>query len=173
MNQSFLRVRLLIAVTLAACALSIPLLSAHAQTEPDKPLWLKSLTWAKSVVGGIQRRSAIRRDAKLKKFASELSWVEGKYRIAIIIDRVIAESEQQARQLSNAQATKDHPIVTLMFEGRDVVPPYIKDPNAALVLWKVTEVPLNDTDRALAKQGGLGPAHAENAGKVTTLANPT
>jgi hypothetical protein len=170
---SFWRVRLFVATALVACALNgIVLLRAHAQTEPDTPLWLKSLTWAKSVVGGMQKRSAIRRDKKLKKFASGLSWVEGKYIIVIKIDRVIAESEQQARELSNAQATKDHPIVTLAFEGKDVVPPYVKDPNAALALWKVTEVPLNDADREAAKQGKLGPANASEAGKASAL-NPT
>ena len=174
MHGSILSPRLFVATALLACVLSgIFHCPAQAQTDPEIPLWLKSLTWAKSVVASVQKRSAIRRDAKLKRFASELSWVEGKYLVAILIDRVIAESDQQARELSNAQATKEHPIVTLVFAGIDVVPPYVKDPNATLVLWKVTEVPLTETDHELAKQGALGPANASNAGKATTLANPT
>jgi hypothetical protein len=172
MHGPLLRARLLVAAALLACAMNIVTLPARAQTDSDMPFWMKAISWAKSLVGGVSKQSAIRRDANLKKFASELSWIEGKYRVAIIIDRIIAETEQQARELSNTQAAKEHPIVTLMFEGKDVVPPYMKEPTATLAQWKVTELPLNDTDRELAKQGELGPAHASNAGKATTLANP-
>jgi hypothetical protein len=145
---------------------------AQMAATSDMPFWMKALSRAQSFLGSVSKQSAIRRDAHLKRFASELSWVEGKYRIAIIIDRVIAETQQQARLLSNAQATKEHPIITLAFEGKDVVPPYINYPDATLSEWQVTEIPLKESDRELAKQGELGPPNASNAGKVSTLANP-
>jgi hypothetical protein len=154
MSGLFIRPRSSVVAAVLAFALSSLLpFSSHAQSNSDVPFWMKVTSWAQSVSGAISKQFAIRRDSNLKRFAGELSWVEGKYRIAIIIDRIIAENERQARELANAQATKEHPIITLMLEGKDVIPPYVTDPRAALVQWKMTEMPLKDSDRELAKEG--------------------
>src|SRR6478672_10341772 len=144
MSNVFISSRSFVVAAVLAFALSSLLPpSSHAQSNSDVPFWMKVTSWAQSVGGAVSKQFAIRRDSKLKKFASRFSWNEGKYVIVITIDRIIAESEQQARELANVQATKEHPIITLMFEGKDVVPPYVTDPLTALVQWKMTEMPLD------------------------------
>ena len=128
--------------------------------QPDMPWWMKVLGWVQSVAGASAKQAAIRRDAKLRKFKSEMTWTDGQMFVRILFHRVYAESEQQARELMNAKAASEHPVVTSAFFGESV-PPFIKDPTAALALWQVTEEPLTAAEIDLAKVGELGPAHAE------------
>ena len=114
--------------------------------------------------------AAIRRDALLKKYSGDFTWVDRKLLITVSVDRVIAENENQARRLANAQATKDFPIITSMFQDGEMAPPYMKDPVAALSQWEIKEVPLTEPEREFAKNGELGPAHASSASKGATLA---
>jgi hypothetical protein len=75
-----------------------------------------------------------------------------------------AENEDQARQLINAEAVRTSPVVKPFGSHKDFIPPYIKDPNAALVLWKIAEVSLADVDRDRIARGSFGPAAASILG---------
>jgi hypothetical protein len=127
----------------------------------EMPWWAKAAMWVQSVASAPARRAAIRRDEKLKKFKSQMRWTEGTYTVLLIIDRVIAESEANAREMCNAQATKERPVIKTPFGGPQLVPPYVADPKAALGKWEITEVPLSDDEQELAKKGELGPAFVE------------
>ena len=136
----------------------------------DIPFWWKALSWLRSVPKYFARLAAIRRDALLKKYTGDFTWVDRTLIITVSVERVIAENEDQARRLANAQAAKDFPIITSMFQDGEMVPPYMKDPVAALSQWDIKEVPLTEPERAFAKNGELGPAHASSASKAATLA---
>ena len=97
---------------------------------PNVPLWLRMVGW-------VTKQSAVRKDAGLKRFETELSWTDMTKSVKIGFDDVIAESDAQARQLSNAEATKLAPAIKSAFEEREIVPPYMKDPKGALALWNV------------------------------------
>ena len=131
----------------------------------DPSFWMKILAWAAPIFKAAQQRSAIERDARLKTYATEFRWKDGPKFIKVAIDRVFAESESQARQLSNARAAEEEPLIEDKLDQRQIVPPYMKDPNAALMQWKVVELTLTEEERALAKQGQLGPARC--AGNIT------
>ena len=131
----------------------------------DARVWMKILSWVGSTSKAAQQRSAVERDERLKKYATVLRWKDGPKFIKVTIDRVFAESEKQARQLSNSRAAKEEPIIEDNLDQRQIVPPYTKDPSAALMRWKVTELPLTNEERALAKQGQLGPARAANVAR--------
>jgi hypothetical protein len=122
------------------------------------PLWIKVLSWVAPVLKSAQQRAAVERDARLRTYATQLRWKDGAKFFTVAIDRIFAESENQARQLSNARAAKQEPVIEDNLDQRRIVPPYVRDPSATLTQWKVTELALTDEDRALAKQGQLGPA---------------
>src|SRR5437867_6590892 len=120
----------------------------------DMPFWLKALTWAQSLTQAFERRSAIKRDAHLKMYDTEFSWIDTTRLIKLQYE-VVAETEAQARQLANAQAVTEVPIVESRLEDRKIIPPYMKDASAALPLWKIKEIPLTDGQREFAKEGKL------------------
>ncbi len=126
----------------------------------DAPFWMKALAWLRSLAEAAAKKSAIARDARLKNYGMTLEWKEDTRDVEIVFN-VIAESETQARQLANAHAAKEKPAFHSLLLNRQVIPPYIKDPAAALSQWKVAEAPLIDEQRELAKKGQLGPPHAE------------
>lgn len=136
----------------------------------DPPFWWKALSWLNSIPKYFDKQAAIRRDARLKKYSSDITWVDRTLAITISFDRIIAESEDHARRLSTEQATKEFPVVTSAFQDGDMVPPYVHDANLALSQWKVQEIPLTEFDRENAKKGELGPAHASSAIKSAGLA---
>jgi hypothetical protein len=134
-------------------------------TNSGMPLWMKVLSWGNSILGKIGNRAAIARDAGLKTYVTELSWTDTTRAIRLEYD-VIANDEAHARQLSNTQAVIDEPTIPSPLEGREITPPYMKDPASTLALWKVKEVPLTDGQREFAKQGKLGPARTSPLRRV-------
>ncbi len=138
----------------------------------DQPFWVKALSWLSSVSKHFERQAAIRRDARLKKYSSEISWVDGTFGITVGFERILAESEDHAQRLSNEQATKEFPLITSPFLEEAMVPPYVKDPILALSQWKVQEIPLTEFEIENAKKGELGPAQTSGASKAAGLANP-
>jgi len=135
----------------------------------DKPFWMKALTWAQSITQAIGKRSAIKRDAHLKMYDTEFSWIDTT-RLVKLQYEVVAETEAQARQLANAQAVIEVPMIESMLENRKIIPPYIKDASAALPLWKIKEIALTDGQREFAKEGKLGPARTFELRQVMVAA---
>jgi hypothetical protein len=124
------------------------------------PFWMKVLAWFGALSASMEKQAAAKRDAKLRKFSARMIWFANSYEMSIAFERVIAESEQHARELVTAQAAKDEPLIEFAFGGDPAVPPYVKDPKGALGLWEVAEIPLTDFDRDLQKKGEFGPAGA-------------
>jgi hypothetical protein len=119
----------------------------------------KVLKWISSTISRISTDLARSRDQKLKRYRCSLTWSDGEKSFLMTAD-VKAENESQARQLSNAEAARDHPVLKPLGSNKEFIPPYIKDPNAALALWKVVEMPLTDVDRDRIADGTFGPAAA-------------
>lgn len=148
----------------AAASVIVPIVSEALTMESEMaaashaPLWIKVLSWVAPVLKSAQQRAAVERDARLGAYATELRWKDGPKFFTVAIDRIFAENEAQARQLSNARAAKEEPVIDDNLDQRKIIPPYVKDPSAALAQWKVTDLALTDEERALAKQGQLGPA---------------
>ena len=94
----------------------------------DAPFWMKVLSWAAPIFKAAQQRSAIERDARLKKYTTEFRWKDGPKFIKVAIDRVFAESESQARQLSNARAAKEKPVIEDNLDQRRDNPPVHEGP---------------------------------------------
>lgn len=129
------------------------------------PFWMKILSWVSAILKAAQQRSAVDRDALLKAYATGLRWKDGPKFMKVAIDRIFAEGDTQARQLSNARASTEMPVIEDALDQRQLIPPYVKDPSGALMEWKVTELPLTDDERAPAKLGQLGPPRC--AGNIT------
>jgi hypothetical protein len=96
---------------------------------------------------------------RLRRYKSSLTWNNGVYQVELGHDWIYAESEEQARQLANEQATKDFPLVESMFDDPRV-PPYITDPSGTLALWKITEGTLGPEEKVAQSKGTLGPPSA-------------
>src|SRR5262249_36100378 len=139
--------------------------SPKMTTASRAPLWIKVLSWVAPVLKSAQQRVAVERDARLRAYATELRWKDGVKFFTVVIDRIFAENEAQARQLSNARAAKDEPVIDDNLDQRQIIPPYMKDASATLMQWKVWDLPMSEDERALAKQGQLGPARC--AGNIT------
>ena len=129
----------------------------------EPSFWTKALVWGFTVFQRAERQTAAARDARLKSYGSSLSWDDNKAvfpTITIGFSTIYAESEQQARELSQAQAVKELPLITSQLSDKKIVPPYMTDPAGTLARWKIGEGPLNDDERDLASKGQLGPARA-------------
>jgi len=119
----------------------------------------KLLKWISSTIDRISSDAAKSRDEKLKRYRCTLKWSDGEKTFLMAAD-VKAENEGQARQLSNAEAARSNPVLKPAGSNKEFIPPYIKDPNGTLALWKVEETPLSDVDRDLIANGAFGPAAA-------------
>ena len=110
------------------------------------------------------RGKQLRREThELKSYGSSLSWDDNKSALPTItigFNTIYAESGQQARELSQAQAITELPVLTSKLSDKQIVPPYMTDPTGTLALWKVSEAPLNVDERDRASKGQLGPARA-------------
>jgi hypothetical protein len=131
--------------------------------EAAAPFWVRFLSAANSVTGWFGKQAAIARDKRLKKFTSELNWVDGRYAVTLSHDRILAESADAARALAIEQARKDYPVVEEAFDGKILVPPYADGGNAALNNWVITTVPLTEFEVGEAAQGRLGPARVDGS----------
>ena len=115
--------------------------------------------WFGSLREDISTSLARRRDSRLKKYECTLTWKDGD--TALMTDgEARAENEDQARQLTNAEAVRRFPVVKLPGSHKEFIPPYVHDPKAALASWNIAEVPLSDEDRDKIAQGVFGPAAA-------------
>src|SRR5262245_33640297 len=108
------------------------------------PWWMRANYWMHLIATMVANEPAARRDAKLRKYAAELRWTEAGRSVLLMIDRVIAESEQEARALANAEVVRKLPLIILPFGGGKLVPPYARSARSTLTLWKVTELPLTE-----------------------------
>lgn len=124
------------------------------------PWWMRANYWMHLIAAMVANEPAIRRDAKLRKYAAELRWTEAGRSVLLMIERVIAESEMEARELANAEVVRKLPIIVLPFGGGKMVPPYARSARSTLALWKVTELPLTEAELDLQRKGELGPPHA-------------
>jgi hypothetical protein len=132
-----------------------------ATTQQPSSFLSKALVWGLSIFQKIERRTVAARDARLRSYWSVLSWKDNKAldpNIKIVFDKIYAESEQHARELSQAQAIKEKPVLTSKLSDKQIVPPYMTDPAATLARWELGEAPLNDEERELSSKGELGPA---------------
>jgi hypothetical protein len=91
----------------------------------DAPWWMKVISWVAPKLKAAER---------LKKYATELIFKDEPKFVRLRIAEVIAENELQARQLSNAQAIKDEPVIDDNLDQRQIIPPYMKDAGAMLLL---------------------------------------
>src|ERR1044071_7530566 len=105
-----------------------------------EPRWIKFLSWIAPLLKSAKQRAAVERDARLRAYATELRWKDGPKALRVAIDRIFAENEAQARQLSNTRAAKQEPVIEDNLDQRRIIPPYVKDPSAAVTQWKVTEL---------------------------------
>jgi hypothetical protein len=126
-------------------------------------LVLKLFKWIGSVRENITTTLARQRDAKLKKYECTLTWKDGD-RALMVNGDAKAENEDQARQLTNAEAVRKFPVLKPLGSHKEFTPPYMHDPKGALALWKIVEVPLTAEDRDLVTQGSFGPAAASIVG---------
>jgi len=128
----------------------------------DPSFLVRAVFWILSMFGKAERLSAEARDARLKRYGTRLIWKDDKALgpLTVGFSTVYAESEQQARELTQAQAIKEHPLVTSPLSDKTVMPPYMTDPARTLPLWEVGEIALDDDERERASTGQLGPARA-------------
>ena len=123
----------------------------------------RPFNWIGSIRESISTSFARQRDAKLKKYECSLTWKDGDTTL-MVSGEAKAESEDQARQLANADAVRNKPVVRPVGSHKEFIPPYVHDPKAALASWKIAEVPLTAGDRDRVAQGLFGPAAASIGG---------
>lgn len=124
---------------------------------------LRVLNWIRSIGDGITAFFARQRDAKLRRYKCSILWKDGDKRFLMNAE-VKAENEEQARQLSNTTAAQKFPVLKPLGDKREIIPPYVQDPKAALALWQVESVALSEGDHDLIAQGLFGPAAADIGG---------
>jgi hypothetical protein len=129
----------------------------------EPSFWTRILFGALSLFHRIERQTTAVRDARLKSYASRLSWEDNRALLPTVkmgFSTVYAESEQQARELSQAQAIKELPLITSKLSDKKIVPPYMTDPAGTLPRWEIGEGLLSDDERDRASKGQLGPPRA-------------
>jgi hypothetical protein len=142
---------------------SLHIQEALMPTNTEPSFWSKLGLWGFAFLNKASKEIGAAKDARLKKYATRLSWTDAKARNPTLIigfRTIYAESEQQAKELSQAEAIKETPVLKTATSDTEIVPPYMTDPAGTLARWEVGESQLDDEERKSASRGELGPARA-------------
>ena len=100
--------------------------------------------WLFSMASSANKKANLAKAATLKRYDCQLSWTDpkvitskGKPVFVEISTSVIADSERQAREMSQKRANEETLVVDSNFWPNKVIPPYITDPGGTLAKWQV------------------------------------